>query len=143
MRSDGNREIDRLDRRFHHGAGAKDQRQLVGMSVPQIDQYLRKCIVLSPLTPPWHLAVLGNHDGWYNFDKVVAKWPDELAALRDENDAVAQEGTATMVRLRIFSAKIDVKVVPPRPGASRWSRSAIRFVRGVDPLRTFSPAHGG
>ncbi len=63
----------------------------VGMSVPRIDEYLKKCIeVLAPLAATHGIfTVLGNHDGWYNFDKVVAEiGKTEWRLLRDENQTI-------------------------------------------------------
>jgi len=64
----------------------------VGMSVRKIDAYLQKCIeVLLPLRASHGIfTVLGNHDGWFDFDKVVAAiGRTDWRLLRDENHVVA------------------------------------------------------
>jgi uncharacterized protein len=72
----------------------------LGMSVPQIDHYLEKCVeVLSGLHAPHGVfAVMGNHDGWFDIDKVAgAIGQTDWRLLRDEHQVVDIGGAGLQV----------------------------------------------
>ncbi len=85
----------------------------VGMSVRQTERYLKRCIeILTPLRASHGVfAVLGNHDGWFDFDKVVAAiGQTDWRLLRDEHQVVdVGEERLQVVGLRdLYCEDIDL-----------------------------------
>ena len=80
--------------------GRENSDAWLGMSLRQIDGYLKKCIeVLGALRAPHGVfAVLGNHDGWFDIDKVAeAIGQTDWRLLRDEHQVVDVGGAGLQV----------------------------------------------